>query len=92
MVTLYLQDRSAIISSPPSSSERGGEGDVLLLYARVYEGSLILVALASTTVLPVFPILLFLLPVLQGKIDADALLEDKFRTLLADTVTKMDKL
>ena len=70
----------------------GGKCHVLLLYGRVYEGSLILVALASTTVLPVLPILLFLLPVLQGKIDADALLEDKFHTLLSDTVTKMDKL
>ena len=37
-----------------------GERDVLLLYGRVYEGCLLLVALASTTVLSVLPVILLL--------------------------------
>ena len=69
-----------------------GERDVLLLYGRVYEGCLLLVALASTTVLSVLPVILLLLPVLDDKIYADALLEDKFHTLLADTVAEVYKL
>ena len=60
-----------------------GERHVLLLYGGVYEGRLLLVALASTSVLPVPPVIILLLPVLDGKIDADALLEDKFHTRLA---------
>lgn len=68
-----------------------GERDVLLLYGRVYEGCLLLVALASTTVLSVLPVILLLLPVLDGEIDADALLQDKLYAHLAYTVTKMNK-
>ena len=52
----------------------------------------LLVALASTTVLSVLPVILLLLPVLDGEIDADALLEVKFHTFLADTVAEVDKL
>ena len=49
------------------------------------------VALASTTVLSLIPVILLLL-VLHGKIDTDASLEDKLHALLSDTVTKMYKL
>ena len=51
-----------------------------------------MVALASTTVPSFIPVILLLLPVLHGKIDADAFLEDKLHALLSDTVTEMDKL
>ena len=51
-----------------------------------------MVALASTTVLSLIPVILLLLPVLHGKIDADAFLEDKLHALLSDTVTEMYKL
>ena len=51
-----------------------------------------MVALASTTVLSLIPVILLLLPVLHGKIGADAFLEDKLHALLSDTVTEMYKL
>ena len=57
-----------------------GERDVLLLHGGVYESRLLLVALAPTAVLSVPPVILLLLPVLDDKIDADALLEDKLST------------
>ena len=51
-----------------------------------------MVALASTTVLSLIPVILLLLPVLHGNIDANAFLEDKLHALLSDTVTEMYKL
>ena len=51
-----------------------------------------MVALASTTVLSLIPVILLLLAVLHGKIDADAFLEAKLHALLSDTVTEMYKL
>ena len=65
---------------------------------RVFEQTLVevpsqtMVALASTTVLPLIPVILLLLLVLHGKIDVDAFLEDKLHALLSDTVTEMYKL
>ena len=51
-----------------------------------------MVALASTTVLSLIPVILLFLLVLHGKIDVDAFLEDKLHALLSDTVTEMYKL
>ena len=42
--------------------------------------------------LSLIPVILLLLAVLHGKIDADAFLEDKLHALLSDTVTEMYKL
>ena len=39
-----------------------------------------------------YSVILLLLAVLHGKIDADAFLEDKLHALLSDTVTEMYKL
>ena len=59
---------------------------------RVEVPSQTMVALTSTTVLSLIPVILLLLAVLHGKIDADAFLEDKLHALLSDTVTEMYKL
>ena len=53
---------------------------------------LLLLALASTTVLSLIPVILLLILVFHSKIDADAFLEDKLHALLSDTVTEMYKL
>ena len=47
---------------------------------------------AKRTAVDVIPVILLLLPVLHGNIDADAFLEDKLHALLSDTVTEMYKL
>ena len=90
--SLSLGNLVAIADNLAQQFRVRGERDVLLLYGRVNVCSLLLVALASTTVLPVPLVLLFPLPVLDGKIDADALLEDKLHALLADAVTEVDEL
>ena len=69
----------------------GGECHVLLLYGRVYEGCLFLVALASTTILVILLVIFILLLILNDEIDTYALLQDKFYAHLAYTVTKMNK-
>lgn len=90
--SLSLGNLMAIVDNLVQQFGVCGERDVLLLYGGVYEGCLLPGVLASTTVLAVLPVIFLFLPVLDGKIDADALLENKLNTLLTYAMTEVDKL
>lgn len=67
------------------------ERHVLLLDGRVDEGRLLVVRSAATSALAVSLILRLLARVLNGQVDADALLQDQLHALFLDAVAKVDE-